>query len=426
MPFLLRTASALATGFLLSGPSASVSTSASGAIGGHAAPTVTPCTARWATGRLPLASALSPAGFDSQIISIATVSPTDAWMLVKGTDNHGSNISAIYHRGGDEWRESAELPDNAGPPGTEWIVARSDTDVWVIAPASGGLQAWQYDGSSWTDHPPARYSSARVGAAALGGTGALYLAGRDARTGKGIILGYDGSRWADLTPVNPPHDYDALAVTADGTLIAAGGNQKDGALQERAGTTWTTVSLSTPVDSITRVSVTPGGTVYGVGSAAGGQPVLIKQPAGSRSATVLDPSTMELAIWSASKTSVAALGLDVWLLGGGEPHDGWHHPWFGDGGSAFGAVRDRFSHRADGDPDADSDRDVPGDPGSGQPCWYTAVPRTVTGSGSLPVSSRCGRCTCHPGSAHHRGGARQPGCRCAGLSLPHKDPGTTW
>src|SRR5215469_6566608 len=103
MPFLLlRTASVLATGFLLAGPSASNLGTAGSALGHQPAAAVTPCPAHWGGGQQRVPSGLSPAGSDSQIMSIATLSPADVWMLIKGTDNNGNNVSAVYHRAGSE------------------------------------------------------------------------------------------------------------------------------------------------------------------------------------------------------------------------------------------------------------------------------------------------------------------------------------
>jgi hypothetical protein len=411
MPFLLlRTVSVLATGFLLAGPSASSPGNAGSALGRQPAAAVTPCPAHWGGGQQRVPSGLSPAGSDSQIMSIATLSPSDVWMLIKGTDNNGNNVSAVYHRAGSEWRESANLAGNDATFGSQWIVARSDTDVWVIGSARRALKTWHYDGSRWTDHPPTRYSFAAINAVALGTNGVLYLAGSIGNIRKGIILGYDGARWVNLAPANRPQVYKALAVTADGTLIAAGGGRNDGTLQERSGITWTTVSLSAPVTSITSVSVAPGGTVYGAGVAAGDQPVLIEQRVGSRSATVVGASAVDPGTTSTHKTRVAALGLDVWLLGVGEPHAGWHHPWFIYDDSEFSEAWHRFSRPGIGLAGAD--------PRSGRPCWSTAVPRAL-------LDSESPRGRCHGGRSHHRG-VRRSGCRCPGESLLQKDSGLTW
>jgi hypothetical protein len=342
-------------------------------------------------------------------MSIATLSPTDVWMLIKGTDNHGNNISAVYHRAGSEWQESANLAGNDGSIGAEWIAARSDTDVWVIGSVHGAPWAWHYDGSRWTGHPPTRYSHAVIDAEALGSNGILYLAGSSGNTRKGIVLGFDGSRWTDLSPASPPPSYKALTVTRDGTLIAAGGDQSAGTLQERSGTRWTTISLSAPVDSITKVSVGPDGSVYGAASVAG-EPVLIRQPPGSRTATVLDPSAMATGSTSTSEAGAVALGLDVWLLGEGEPHEGWHHPWFAGNDSDFGGAGRRFSQVGIG-------------PGgyshSHHRCWSRD-------SYSLRGSSRCGGCKCHGSRAHHHGGARRSGCQCSGPSLLQRGSDSFW
>ena len=382
MPFLiLRTASVLVAGFLLTGPSAASATSASNDTGSLAAGPAASCSAHWTGDQYRAFRAEPPAGLNSQIMSIAALSPTDVWTLITRTDKHKKNVSDVYHFVGTERRESVNLDDIEKSFRAKWIVARSDTDVWVIGSARGALEAWQYNGSRWTDHPPARYSRARIDAAALGGDGILYLAGNNGRTHKGLILSYDGSRWADLSPAGPPFDYQALVVTAGGTLIAAGGGRDDGALQERSGGAWTTVNLSAPVKAITRVSVAPGGMVYGVGSAAGNQSVLIKQPPGSRSATVTDAPDADQPGAYPSKADVAGLGLAVWLLGEDEPHDWWHHSWITHDGTAFVAAIRRMSRVAM--------RLSSTAPRSGQPCWPEASPRTEIPLRTLPGDSRC-------------------------------------
>jgi hypothetical protein len=382
MPFLLlRTASVLAAGFLLTGPSAPAVNHASSNTGSLAVGAVAPCPAQWTADQYQ-ASQAQPAGLNSQITAIAALSPTDVWMLITRTDNHRNNVSDVYHLVGTERRESADLDDIERSFAAKWIVARSDTDVWVVGSAHGAVEAWHYNGSSWTDHPPTRYSSVGVDAAALGSNGILYLAGSNGHAHAGIIVSYDGSHWADLSPANPPYDYKALAVTTGGTLIAAGGGRNDGSLQERSGATWTTVTLSAPVSAITRVSVAPSGTVYGVGSAAGDQQVLIMQPPGSRSATVLDAPAAEQPATFTNKAGAVPLGLDVWLLGEDGPHDGWHHSWITHDDSGFVAARRRMSQAWMGPSSGLR---------SGRPCWPAAAAKPATGIGSLPGSTRCAR-----------------------------------
>lgn len=413
MPFLLpRTASVLAAGFLLSGSSAPVATSASSAAGSLPASRAAPCPAHWPGDQLRFRATSLPAGLNSQITSVAALSPTDVWTVITRTDNHGSTVSAVYHYIGTDRQEPANLADNERSFAAKWIVARSDTNVWVIGTAHGALQAWQYNGSRWTDHPPARYSYAGIDTAALDGNGTLYLAGNNRHTGKGIILSYDGSRWTDLSPANPPPDYKALAVTAGGTLIAAGGGggRNDGTLQEKSGATWITVSLSAHVNAISKVSVTPGGTVYGVGSVAGGQLVFIKQPPGSRSATVLNPAAGPATTFTAG---VVALGLDVWLLGEDEPHDRWHHSWMTHDESGFFAAGRRIAQVAGSRSD--------------QTCWSAAASsRTGVFIRSLPGSSWCARFGREASQSHRHGSARQPDCGCSGPSGWRGDLGGTW
>jgi hypothetical protein len=411
MPFLSpRTASVLAVGFLLTGPSAPAVTSAIGATGSISASTAASCAAHWAGDRVRGTAQSLPAGLNSKITSVAALSPTDVWLLINRTDDHGNNVSGVYHYTGAERRDSASLADSERSFVAKWIVARSDTDVWVVGSAHGTLQAWQYDGSGWTDYPPARYPYAVVETAALGGDGILYLAGYNRNTRKGIILSYAGSRWADLSPAKPPSDYQALAVTANGTLIAAGGGRNDGTLQEKTARTWTTITLSAPVNAITRVSVAPGGTVYGVGSVAGDQQVFIKQPPGSRHATVLDPPAAGPP--GTYTTGVPALGLDVWLLGEDEPHGWRHHSWVTHNYSGFVAAGRRISQVA-------ASR-------SGQPCWSAAASRTGVMIRSLASSSWCARCGCGESRSSRHGGARQPGCRCSHPSRWREDPGKAW
>jgi hypothetical protein len=388
MPFLfIRTASALTAGFLLTGPSAPASTRASSDTGtvGTAAPCPAPrwTAAHWAGNQYQYRSsqAQPPAGLNSQITSVAALSPTDVWMLITRTDQHKNNVSDVYHLVGTERRDPVNLDDIEKSFVAKWIVARSDTDVWVIGSARRTLEAWHYNGSRWSDHPPTSYSYAVIDAAALGSDGILYLAGYNGHTHAGVILSYDGARWADLSPASPPDGYKALAVTPGGTLIAAGGGRHGGILQEKSGPRWTTVSLSAPVGTITRVSVAPGGTVYGVGSTAGNEPVLIKQRPGSRSANVIDAPAVEQDTAAANKTDMATIGLDVWLLGEDEPHDGWHHSWITHDNSGFAAAIRRMSKVAN--------RLSSTAPRSGQPCWPGTTSRNEIAIRTIPGGSRC-------------------------------------
>ena len=411
MPFLLpRTASVLAAGFLLTGPSAPALTNASSATGSLAASKVASCPAHWTGDQFRFPTASLPAGLNSRITSVAALSPTDEWMLITRTNKHGNTVSAVYHYVGTGRQESIGLAENEPSFGAKWIVARSDTNVWVIGSARGALQAWQFDGFSWTDHPPAQYPYAGIDTAALDGNGVLYLAGDDRITHKGVILSYDRSQWADLSPANPPYNYDALAVTDGGTLIAGGGGRNDGALQERSGAAWITVSLSAPLKAISRVSVTPDGTVYGVGSVAGDQQVFIRQAPGSRSATVLDPPAAGPT--TTFRNSVVALGLDVWALGEDEPHEGWHHSWITHDDSGFITAERRISQ-------------VTGRR-SDQPCWLTAASRTGVFIRSLPGSSWCDRCECDASRSSRFDSARQLGCSCSGRYRWREGQGATW
>jgi hypothetical protein len=123
--------------------------------------------------------------------------------------------------------------------------------------------------------------------------------------------------------------YGAVAVTAGGTLVVGASN---GLLQERSGTTWTTVRLSAPLTAVTGISASPDGTVYAIGAAAANQPVLIEQRPGSRSAAVLDAPALPSAGSTTTEKGVVAVGQgDVWLLGQGatiEPTNGnYVVPW---------------------------------------------------------------------------------------------------
>jgi hypothetical protein len=325
MPFLLmRTASVLAAGFLMAGSSYAAPTAAraSAPASTVAARGAASCPAHWTAAPLPVPALPAPAG---RIQSVAALSLTDAWLLLNGAGKTGYEFD-VYHLADGAWNYSVNLDANDNSIIALAIVARSDTDVWVIGEeaGSGQLRTWHYDGSAWTDHPPTPSSPVGIGlAAAVGSNGVLYVAGTTYK--EGIVWSYDGSRWTDLTPPNPPLEYDAAAVAADGTLVVAGGaqapvipgeEQNDGTLQERSGSTWTTVSLSAPVDAITGVSVAPGGAVYAVGDATSTQPVLIELPPGGRSATVLDAPAVPPATSFPEETGVVAVGAgDVWLIG---------------------------------------------------------------------------------------------------------------
>jgi hypothetical protein len=130
------------------------------------------------------------------------------------------------------------------------------------------------------------------------------------------VWSFDGAQWADLTPATTTDAYNALAVTAGGTLIAGGDG---GTLQERSGTAWTTVPLPSPV-SVRDISVAPGGAVYAVGSAAGNEAALVELPPGSHSAIVRDVPTPVVRGLNPGVAGVVAVGPgDVWVLGSQQP-----------------------------------------------------------------------------------------------------------
>jgi len=158
-----------------------------------------------------------PAAGVAIIVSVAVLSPTDVWMLVR--EAAGPHV---YHLADGTWEN---LPIPAGNDinfGGVSIVASSDANVWVVGDGDGGGDTWRYDGSTWTEHVKPSSLVALFYAAALGTDGTLYLAGSSVRTGEGGVWSFDGAQWTDLTPATNPATYDALAVTADGGLIAGG------------------------------------------------------------------------------------------------------------------------------------------------------------------------------------------------------------
>lgn len=321
MPFLLmRTASVLAAGFLITGPSYAVPGTArsGGATSGTTAISPAQCPAQWTADHLPVPPPSAPR--DSRIESMAVLSTTDAFALL------GNGGSDVYHFTHGSWQKLANLNSYDRFFYAMTIVAKSDTDVWVVGMSVAAPYvpaAWHFDGSTWTGHPATLSPLSEILAAAVGSNGVLYVVGSHitANVGpdRGIVWAYDGSGWSDLTPASPRYQYDAVAVTADGTLVVGA---TSGLLQERSGTTWTTVRLSAPVTAVTAVSVSPDGTVYAVG-AAGNQPVLIRRRPGSQSAAVLDAPTAPSV--TTVETGIVAAGQgDVWLLG---QQPGLSLPW---------------------------------------------------------------------------------------------------
>lgn len=320
MPFmLLRATAVLAAGFLMAGPSHAAPGAArtGGATGGTTAVTPGQCPAHWTADDLPIPP--PPAAAGAGIQSVAVLSATDAFALLLDYPGPG-----VYHFTHGSWQKLAQLNGTDIYFGALTIVADSDTDVWVIGedkvpdPYSITFEAWHYDGFTWTDHTATPSPAAEILAAALGRNGVLYVVGSTIGPegpNRGLVWAYDGSGWSDLTPPSPRYRYDAVAVTADGTLVVGAVN---GLLQERSGTTWTTVRLSAPVSAVTAISASPDGTVYATGAAAGNQPVLIQQRPGSRSAAVLDAPTVPSAGSTTTEIGVVAVGQgDVWLLGQG-------------------------------------------------------------------------------------------------------------
>lgn len=321
MPFmLLRPAAVLAAGFLVAGPSHAAPGAArtGGATGGTIAVTPGQCPAHWTADDVPIPPL--PATAYGGIQSMAALSATDAFALVPTYPG-----SDVYHFTHGAWQKLVSLNSNDPDFTAATIVAKSDTDVWVAQTAKTVTttvtyvpEAWHFDGSAWTDHPATLAPQAEISAAALGSDGVLYVTGSSLGPNgpdRGIVWAYNGSGWSDLTPASPRYQYGTVAVTADGTLVVGASN---GLLQERSGTTWTTVRLSAPVTAVTGISASPDGTVYATGAAAGNQPVLIEQRPGSQSAAVLDAPTAPPAGSTTTEKGVVAAGQgDVWLLGQG-------------------------------------------------------------------------------------------------------------
>jgi hypothetical protein len=317
MPFMLiRTAAVLAAGFLIAGPSHAASGAArtGAATGRTTVGTPGQCPAHWTADDLPIPA--PPAGNGGMIRSMAVLSATDAFALVATFQ-----VADVYHYTHGAWQLLVNLDSNDIALSAVSIAAKSDTDVWVTGTsitATHVVEAWHFDGAAWTDHPSTLSSQAEVLAAALGSNGDLYVVGSSFGPNgpdRGIVWAFNGSAWSDLTPPSPRFQYDEVAVTAGGTLVVGASN---GLLQERSGTTWTTVRLSAPLTAVTGISVSPDGTVYAVGAAAGNQPVLIQQRPGSQSAAVLDAPAVPSAGATTTETGVVAVGQgDVWLLGQG-------------------------------------------------------------------------------------------------------------
>ena len=188
----MRTASVLAAGFLLAGPSRAAATAVTGgattstpASGGH-------CPAHWTADRLPVPPAPSPAGFFGQISSVAVLSPTDVWALLNRDDRN-----YVYHLTAGKWQESAYLNASDVNFNGQSIVAGSDTDVWVAGENDSSGEVWHYNGSTWAElaSPAAATGSS---SAALGNGGILYLTGTNVHTGNSSVWSYDGAQWTDL------------------------------------------------------------------------------------------------------------------------------------------------------------------------------------------------------------------------------------
>jgi hypothetical protein len=315
MPFMLmRTAAVVAAGFLIAGPfQAALGTARSGAAT-SATTAINPgqCPANWTADDLPI----PPPPADYPIKSVAALSTTDVFALEASFQE-----SVVYHFTHGSWEKLVNLNGNDINFSAVTIVAKSDKDVWVAGTSKSATyipEAWHFDGSTWTEHAATLSPRAEILAAALGSNGVLYVVGNTLGPNgpnRGLVWANDGSGWSDLTPANPRYRYDAVAVTPGGTLVVGAIN---GLLQERPGTTWTTVWLSTPVTAVTGISVSPDGTVYAIGEAAGNQPVLIRQSPGSWSAAVLDAPTVGSPGSTTTDSAVVAVGRgDVWLLGQG-------------------------------------------------------------------------------------------------------------
>lgn len=214
----------------------------------------------------PLAVTPDAATTDYYVEDVATLSPTDAW-VVGASYQAGTDVLPkskplgvlIEHWDGRRW-QTAPNPA-ADQPDTKLlaITARSASDVWAVgyerdADGDNAPFTEHFDGASWTVVPaPAGNENSTLSTVSIGTDGALWAAGHQTIAGGGNLAAplaerWDGSAWQAVSlPDVGNAQIDRIYVAGANAVwaiveVPSGANQ----LLHWDGSAWTTVPLPGP------------------------------------------------------------------------------------------------------------------------------------------------------------------------------------
>ena len=202
---------------------------------------------------------------DGQLNAVSADSPTDAWAggsAMKVNDPHDSGVTPlIEHWNGTQWSVIPFAIDTTGTANSGRILsiaAISPTDAWAVTDVNKGNPAVveHWNGSTWST------VSVPVSVNALSAVSAndVWAVGGD-----GLILNWNGTQWSQVA--NPNGQSATLAAVAALSANDAWAISRDGSVTEQwNGTQWTAVPPASALPADFRVS---GGFIWSGGSLSG-------------------------------------------------------------------------------------------------------------------------------------------------------------
>ena len=194
--------------------------------------------AAWSAAAVPtVAGADGP----SDLSSVWVDGPTDAW-AVGIASQYPYGVPALLHWDGQSWTNQAPPAGLAAlsEASLKSIWGSGPNDVWVVATFSGGNDSddiFHYDGTSWST---AASIPANYGLVSLWGSGADDVWA----TGDGITLHWDGTSWTAVTLPSPLTyvTFDAISCSGASDVWMVGRSTGYGNVAHFDGSTWSMIA----------------------------------------------------------------------------------------------------------------------------------------------------------------------------------------